>query len=79
MCNGMVACETRASLAHRVAAKSLLLLLLGMFPTGQASVEHLGGVYWGLGTHSLSFFLSTEGVCMSVALVRESLIQSLPH
>uniref|UniRef100_A0A671PFT4 Sushi domain containing 6 n=1 Tax=Sinocyclocheilus anshuiensis TaxID=1608454 RepID=A0A671PFT4_9TELE len=39
MCNGMVACETRASLAHRVAATSLLLLLLGMLPTGQASGE----------------------------------------
>ncbi|XP_042602086.1 sushi domain-containing protein 6-like isoform X3 [Cyprinus carpio] len=37
MCNGMVACETRASLAHRVAATSLLLLLLGVLPTGQAS------------------------------------------
>ncbi|XP_067240039.1 sushi domain-containing protein 6 isoform X1 [Chanodichthys erythropterus] len=37
MCNGMVACETRASLAHRVATTSLLLLLLGMLPTGQAS------------------------------------------
>ncbi|XP_057208450.1 sushi domain-containing protein 6 isoform X3 [Triplophysa rosa] len=38
MFNGMVACETRASLAHRVAATSLLLLLLlGMLPAGQAS------------------------------------------
>lgn len=38
MCNGMVACETRASLAHRVAGTSLLLLLLlSMLPAGQAS------------------------------------------
>ncbi|XP_052391100.1 sushi domain-containing protein 6 isoform X2 [Carassius gibelio] len=37
MCNGMVACETRASLAHSVATTSLLLLLLGILPTGQAS------------------------------------------
>ncbi|XP_005160699.1 sushi domain-containing protein 6 isoform X2 [Danio rerio] len=36
MCNGMVACETRASLAHGVASTSLLLLL-AMLPTGQAS------------------------------------------
>ncbi|XP_051951894.1 sushi domain-containing protein 6-like [Xyrauchen texanus] len=37
MCNGMVACKTRASLTHRVATSSLLLLLLSMLPTGQAS------------------------------------------